>query len=38
MPSLMKIIKDQIDEAPVSDAELTELDQKLEDSYRKTLY
>lgn len=38
MPSLMKIIKDQIDEPPMSDEELTELDQKLEESYRKTLY
>lgn len=38
MPSLMKIIKDQTEETPVSDAELTELDRKLEESYRKTLY
>lgn len=38
MPSLMKIIKDQTDATPVSDAELSELDRKLEDSYRKTLY
>lgn len=38
MPSLMKIISDQTDATPVSDAELSELDRKLEDSYRKTLY
>lgn len=38
MPSLMKIINDQINETPVSEDELNALDQKLEDSYRKTLY
>ncbi|MEM8703679.1 MAG: pyridoxamine 5'-phosphate oxidase family protein, partial [Pseudomonadota bacterium] len=38
MPSLMKIISDQTEETPASDEELTALDRKLEESYRKTLY
>ena len=38
MPSLMKIIRDQSEETPASDEELTALDLKLEESYRKTLY
>lgn len=38
MPSLMKIITDQTAETPASDEELTAMDQKLEESYRKTLY
>ncbi len=38
MPSLMKIITDQTAETPASDEELTAMNQKLEESYRKTLY
>nr|WP_319383075.1 pyridoxamine 5'-phosphate oxidase family protein [uncultured Roseibium sp.] len=38
MPSLMKIIMDQAAETPASDEELTALDEKLEESYQKTLY
>ena len=38
MPSLVKIILDQITGAPSDDEEMRKLDDELEDDYRKTLY
>ncbi|MET1411526.1 pyridoxamine 5'-phosphate oxidase family protein [Roseibium sp. HPY-6] len=38
MPSLMNIILDQTEGAPQDDTQMNELDQKLEEEYRNTLY
>ncbi|WP_299473684.1 pyridoxamine 5'-phosphate oxidase family protein [uncultured Roseibium sp.] len=38
MPSLMKIILDQTEGAPQDDTQMSALEQKLEEEYKKTLY
>ncbi len=38
MPSLPKIVLDQISEKPVSDAEMEKIDADLEDEYARTMY